>query len=117
MKTIALPKLRVVLAAILILPAASFASAASAAAETDPVARLAFELGPRGHGPVAALPTMEIELGEGDLRSAQPVAIIDLPVFETLGLADRPAMLLGTNFLRGRRLGLDYAGGRIFLFD
>jgi predicted aspartyl protease len=70
-----------------------------------------------GHGPVAALPTMEIELGAGHLRSAQPVAIVDLPVFETLGLADRPAMLLGTNFLRGRRIGLDYAGRRIFLFD
>jgi predicted aspartyl protease len=70
-----------------------------------------------GHGPVAALPTMEIELGDGRLSSAQPVAIIDLPVFETLGLADTPAMLLGTNFLRGRRVGLDYAGRRIFLFD
>lgn len=69
------------------------------------------------HAPRAALPSMEIELGDGRLASSTPVAIIDLPVFGPLGLADRPAMLLGTNFLTGRRLGIDYAGSQVYLFD
>ena len=69
------------------------------------------------HAPRAALPSMEIELGDGRLASSTPVAIIDLPVFGPLGLADRPAMLLGTNFLTERRLGIDYAGSQVYLFD
>jgi predicted aspartyl protease len=70
-----------------------------------------------GHGTFAALPSMELAFGEGRLRSEDPVAIVDLPVFESLGLDRRPAMLLGTNFLAGRRVGFDYAARRVTLFD
>jgi predicted aspartyl protease len=70
-----------------------------------------------GHGAVAALPSMEITLGDGRLSSRDPVAIVDLPAFESLGLGRQPAMLLGTNFLEGRRVGLDYAARRVYLFD
>jgi hypothetical protein len=61
---------------------------------------------------------MEIGFGEGGrLVSTAPVAIIDLPVFASLGLDDEPAMLLGTNFLEGRRIGIDYAAARLYLFE
>jgi predicted aspartyl protease len=65
------------------------------------------------HAP--AIPNLEITLGEATLTSDTPVHIMDLSVFEAIGLSDRPTMLLGTNFLRDRRVGIDYSARRIYL--
>ena len=65
------------------------------------------------HAP--AIPNLEIRLGETTLTSDMPVHIMDLTVFEAIGLSDRPTMLLGTNFLRDRRVGIDYSARRIYL--
>ena len=65
------------------------------------------------HAP--AIPDVRVELGTATLTSEAPVHIKDLDVFEVVGLSERPAMLLGTNFLRDRRLGIDYRARRIYL--
>lgn len=40
---------------------------------------------------------------------------IDLPVFVGAGLADRPAMILGLDLLRGVRLSVDYSSRRFWV--
>jgi hypothetical protein len=60
---------------------------------------------------------MEITLGAAALTSDAPVAIVDLPAFESLGLGDRPAMLIGTDFLAGRRIGLGYAERAMYVYE
>ncbi len=56
-------------------------------------------------------------VNDGDPNPAPAVAITDLPVFGPLGLDDEPATLLGTRFLEGRRIGIDHAAARLYLFD
>lgn len=72
-----------------------------------------------GHGTrlshAPAIPDIRVELGTATLTSEAPVHIKDLDVFEVVGLSEKPAMLLGTNFLRDRRLGIDYRARRIYL--
>ena len=70
-----------------------------------------------GHHPVAAIAEARLELADTALTSVDPVAVIDLPVFENLGLADEPAMILGTNFLKQRKLTIAYAAGRLYFVD
>jgi len=71
--------------------------------------------GERGHGPVAALPAVSIDLAGARLDGVGPVAIVDLDIFERLGLRDQPTLLMGTNLLNDRRLGIDYWGRRLYL--
>lgn len=71
--------------------------------------------GDTGHRPVAALPAVTIDIGDTRLDAQSPVAIVNLDVFERLGLGDRPALLMGTNLLTGRRLGIDYRSRRLYL--
>ena len=66
---------------------------------------------PGGHAP--ALRVGEIHMGEGSLARDVIVGVIDLPVFQALGVADGPAMLMGTGTLAGRRVGISYGLGRI----
>jgi predicted aspartyl protease len=72
-----------------------------------------------GHGTrlshAPAIPDIRVELGAATLTSEAPVHIKDLDVFEVVGLSEKPAMLLGTNFLKDRRLGIDYRARRIYL--
>jgi hypothetical protein len=55
-----------------------------------------------------------IEIGPLALR-APSVWINDLPIFKTFGLADRPAVVLGTDILAGRRVVVDPFGHRVYL--
>lgn len=71
--------------------------------------------GDGGHGPVAALPAVSIDIGGTHLDGIGPVAIIDLDVFQHLGLGEKPALLIGTNLLTGRRVGIDYGSRRLYL--
>jgi hypothetical protein len=43
------------------------------------------------------------------------MVVADLPVFATLGLADRPAMLVGLDLLATRVLAIDYGQGAIYV--
>lgn len=61
---------------------------------------------PGAHGP--ALQVGEMRLGDGVLARDVIVGVVDLPVFEQLGLAEGPAMLLGTAALAGKRVGIAY---------
>jgi hypothetical protein len=51
----------------------------------------------------------------GLVRKNVSARIIDLPAFKEMGWADRPAMNLGVDLLKGARLSVDYAGRRIWL--
>ena len=48
-----------------------------------------------------------VELGERRLLD-QPVLVADLPVFEVFGVADRPAVILGLDWLARTRLLVDF---------
>lgn len=55
-------------------------------------------------------------LAAGELSVQRPVLhIADLEVFETLGVADGPAMVFGLDLVDDRRLVIDYAERRIFI--
>lgn len=66
---------------------------------------------PGAHGP--ALQIGAVELGGDVLARNLVVGVVDLPAFGTLGMADGPAMLLGTGALAGRRVGIAYGVQRL----
>lgn len=66
---------------------------------------------PGAHAP--ALRVGAIHLGDGVLARDVIVGVVDLPVFEALGIGDRPALLIGTGTLAGRRVGISYGLGRL----
>ena len=66
---------------------------------------------PGGHAP--ALQVGAIELGGSVLARGVVVGVVDLPAFDALGLADQPALLLGTAPLAGRRVGISYGLRRL----
>lgn len=71
---------------------------------------LGLELPPVPPGAHAvALRISEVRLAGSTLARDLLVGVVDLPVFEALGLADQPAMILGTNALANRRVGISYA--------
>lgn len=43
------------------------------------------------------------------------VLVGDLPVFKAFGVADRPAMILGSDYLAGRRLRIDFPAARVWI--
>lgn len=55
----------------------------------------------------------EVELGTRRLTDA-PVLVADLPVFEIFGVADRPAIILGLDWLGDTRLVVDFPGQRVW---
>jgi len=58
----------------------------------------------------------DVQIGFGELAlKARSVWISDLPIFRTLGLADRPMVLLGTDVLAGRRIVIDPFVRRVYL--
>lgn len=58
----------------------------------------------------------EVRLGFGDLAlQARSVWIADLPIFRTFGLADRPAVVLGTDVLADHRIVIDPFARRVYL--
>ena len=71
--------------------------------------------GATAHG--FAFDTMRFDaLAVGDTRFATPsLAIADLPVFATLGMAGAPAMILGIDVLGGRRFVVDYPARRLLI--
>src|ERR1044071_7794724 len=55
-------------------------------------------------------------IGLGPLaRQPRSVWIAALPIFRTFGLADRPAVVLGTDVLAGRRVVVDPFRRRVYL--
>jgi predicted aspartyl protease len=66
---------------------------------------------PGHHGP--ALRVGELHLGGSILARDLIVGVVDLPVFEPLGVAAQPAMIIGTGALTGRRLGISYGLKRL----
>jgi len=67
--------------------------------------------------PSAAIPNVTLDLGDSSLSSKAHVGIVDLPVFASLGLSDKPAMILGTNFLESRKMEIDYRNRMLYLDD
>jgi Aspartyl protease len=61
-----------------------------------------------------AASNVAIDLGPLALQ-ARSVWITDLPIFRTFGLADRPAVVLGTDVLAGRRIVVDPFRHRVYL--
>lgn len=55
--------------------------------------------------------------GSNWLHTAMEVSISDLPVFKTLGLDRRPALILGANAMHGAKIDLTAGAKRICLQD
>jgi predicted aspartyl protease len=55
----------------------------------------------------------EVELG-GARLARLPVLVADLPVFETFGVADRPAAIFGLDWLESLRMVVDFPSRRIW---
>jgi predicted aspartyl protease len=66
---------------------------------------------PGRHGP--ALQVGEVHVGDDVLARDLIVGVVDLPAFAALGVAEGPAMLIGTGALVGRRVGISYGVGRL----
>ncbi len=66
---------------------------------------------PGGHGP--ALQVDAVKMGGEVLARKLIVGVVDLPVFTAVGVADGPAMLVGTRALVGRRVGISYGVERL----
>jgi predicted aspartyl protease len=85
------------------------------AGETGGDAAHGHAYGADGHAIEArVLPATTIQLG-GLALAAPSVVVADLPVFETLHLADRPAVILGMDVLGARRLVIDAAATRLYV--
>ncbi len=55
-----------------------------------------------------------LAIGDVELGPSR-IGVADLAIFESLGVADRPAMILGANALEGRRFVLDYPRSRLLI--
>ena len=54
-----------------------------------------------------------VQLGDRSLATA-PVLVADLPVFEAFGVADRPAVILGLDWLTRTRMVVDFPARRVW---
>lgn len=68
---------------------------------------------PGAHAPALRVGTLRLE-GSALARDLM-VGVVDLPALRALGLADEPAMILGTGALSGRRVGISYGLGRLYV--
>lgn len=66
-----------------------------------------------GHG--FGIQTGPVRLGDITLAERATLQVMDHPVMEALGLADRPSMLMGTDQLAGRAVTICYGLETIFL--
>jgi predicted aspartyl protease len=55
----------------------------------------------------------DVHLGDRVLADA-PVLVADLPVFEAFGVADRPAIILGMDWLDKTRMVIDFPGRKVW---
>jgi len=55
----------------------------------------------------------DVRLGDRRLPDA-PVLVADLPVFETFGVADRPAIILGLDWLEQTRMVIDFPARKVW---
>lgn len=55
----------------------------------------------------------DVHLGSRRLAEA-PVLVADLPIFEAFGVADRPAIILGLDWLGETRMVIDFPGRRVW---
>jgi predicted aspartyl protease len=55
----------------------------------------------------------DVRLGERRLPDA-PVLVADLPVFEAFGVADRPAIILGLDWLEQTRMVIDFPAQKVW---
>jgi hypothetical protein len=56
-----------------------------------------------------------VRVGDSILAERATLHVMDHPVMEALGFADRPAMLMGVDQLAGRTVTICYGLGRLFL--
>lgn len=68
-----------------------------------------------GHSLLGTIDEVSVWLGETALKNDSPLEVRDLSVFSSVGAANEPIMLIGTNLLQGRRVGIDYAARRLYL--
>jgi hypothetical protein len=68
---------------------------------------------PAGHG--FGIQTGPVRVGETILTEQTPLFVMDHPIMESLGLADRPSMLMGTDQLKGRSLTICYGLEMLFI--
>ena len=68
---------------------------------------------PTGHG--FGLQTGPVRVGDTTLSERTALHVMDHPVMEALGLANRPTMLLGTDQLRGRTVTICYGLKTLFV--
>ncbi len=68
---------------------------------------------PTGHG--FGLQTGPVQIGDVSLAERATLRVMDHPVMEALGLADRATMLLGTDQLAGWALTISYSLGMLFV--
>lgn len=68
---------------------------------------------PTGHS--FGIQTGPVRVGETTLTEQTPLFVMDHPIFESLGLADRPSMLMGTDQLKGRSVTVCYGLETLFL--
>ena len=61
----------------------------------------------------SAATVREVRFG-GVLLASAPVLVADLPVFELFGVADRPAVIFGLDWLTTTRLIVDFPARRIW---
>jgi predicted aspartyl protease len=74
-------------------------------------------LGAQAAGVAAISCTLErIRMGAAEAEQF-PVYIAELPVFETLGLHDTPALLLGLDFFADRIVVIDFSGRQVYTSD
>lgn len=59
--------------------------------------------------------TGPIRVGETILAEQAPLFVMDHPVMESLGLADQPSMLMGTDLVKGRSVTICYGLKTLFL--
>ena len=55
----------------------------------------------------------KVHLGDRVLPDA-PVLVADLPIFEAFGVADRPAIILGMDWLEQTRMVIDFPGRKVW---
>ena len=51
----------------------------------------------------------------GIRREGVAVRVAEVPVFEEAGLADKPAMILGLDLLKGTRVAVDFSARRFWV--
>jgi hypothetical protein len=56
---------------------------------------------------------VDVRLGDRVLADA-PVLVADLPVFEAFGVADKPAIILGLDWLEQTRMVIDFPARRVW---